>query len=227
MLSGDAVAGRTTILTQMDVRLRTHPGINRRMGSQAAQDVESTVAHAVSVLTEATESERDWSRPAGELEWDCRYTLVHIVGDLYAYAGQIASSRMDDYLPVDIEAEADATPAEILHAVRAGGAFLTAMVATRPDSARAFHPYGISDPDGFAGMGMIEVMVHMHDLAAGLDLAYRPDPQICARVLARMFPDAPTGFDAWPTLLWCTGRTELPGHPRRVGKWRWQGLPAA
>ncbi|MYS84285.1 hypothetical protein [Embleya scabrispora] len=197
------------------------------MGTQAAQDVESTVAHAVAVLTEATEGERDWSRPAGGLDWDCWYTLVHVVGDLYAYAGQVASGRMDDYVPVDIHADDDATPSTMLHAVRAGGTMLATVVAARPDSARAFHPYGISDPDGFAGMGMIEVMAHMHDLAAGLDLTYEPDPQICARVLARMFPDAPTGFAPWPALLWCTGRVELPGHPRRVGKWRWQGLPDA
>ncbi|MFE3197347.1 hypothetical protein [Embleya sp. NPDC059237] len=195
------------------------------MGTHAAQDLEATVAHAVAVLAEATEGDRDWSRPAGDLDWDCWDTLVHVVGDLYGYAGQVASSRMDDYVPVDIHAEDDPTPAQMLYAVRAGGTILASVVTTQPDSNRAYHPYGVSDPDGFAAMGMVEVMVHMHDMAAGLGFDYRPDPEICARVLARMFPDAPAGFEPWPALLWCTGRTELPGHPRRVGKWRWKGTP--
>ncbi|WP_424644082.1 hypothetical protein [Embleya sp. AB8] len=70
-------------------------------------------------------------------------------------------------------------------------------------------------------------MVHMHDLAAGLHLAYEPDPEVCTRVPTRMFPAAPTGFAPWPTLLWSTGRTELPSHARHIGKWRGQGTPNA
>lgn len=177
------------------------------------------------MLAGVSATDRDWSVPAGELDWDCTFTLVHIVSDLYAYAGQVASGRTDYYVPIDIHAEDDPTPEQMLHAVRAGGRLLAAIVATAPDTARAWHTYGDSDPDGFAGMGMIEVMVHMHDLAAGLGVTYTPDDEICARVLARMFPDAPRGFAPWPTLLWATGRISLGEHPRR-GQWRWRGEPS-
>ncbi|MYW02584.1 hypothetical protein [Streptomyces sp. SID3343] len=196
------------------------------MGTQAAYDLDATIAHSIEVLTEATEGDRDWSRPAGELDWDCWYTLVHIVGDLYTYAGQVASGRLDDYVPVGIHAEGDPSPTRMLHAVRAGGTILSTVVATRPDSVRAYHPYGNSDPDGFAAMGMVEVMVHMYDLAAGLDLTYAPPSGPCARLM-RLFPDAPTDVDPWSALLWSTGRVELPGHARRVGKWRWKAMPDA
>ena len=43
-------------------------------------------------------------------------------------------------------------------------------------------------------------------------------------MLARLFPDAPADTDRWPTLLWATGRAEIPGHPR-LEFWRWDGTP--
>jgi len=194
------------------------------MGTQAAQDVMASVEHAVAVLAGAVEADRDWSRPAGGLDWDCSTTLVHVVSDLYAYAGQVAAGHTVGYVPIDIHTEGDPEPGRLLPAVRAGGALLAAIVAARPDSARAWHSYGTADPDGFAGMGLVEVMVHMYDLAAGLDVTYTPDTEICARVVARMFPDAPGGFAPWPTLLWATGRVSLGDHGRRA-HWRWRAEP--
>jgi hypothetical protein len=75
-------------------------------------------------------------------------------------------------------------------------------------------------------MGIVETLVHAHDLAEGLGLAWDPPGDLCSRVLARLFPDAPGSTDPWPTLLWATGRAELPGHARRT-TWRWYGEPRA
>lgn len=41
-----------------------------------------------------------------------------------------------------------------------------------------------------------------------------------ARTLDRLFPLAPTDQEAWPTMLWATGRGDLPGRDR-LGEWRW------
>ncbi|PRW63751.1 hypothetical protein CEP50_09080 [Actinopolyspora mortivallis] len=42
----------------------------------------------------------------------------------------------------------------------------------------------------------------------------------------RLFPDAPGTTEPWRTLLWATGRADLPGHPRR-DTWRWDDTPRA
>jgi hypothetical protein len=100
------------------------------------------------------------------------------------------------------------------------------MVRTRSPEVRAYHGYGVSDPEGFAAMGIVETLVHTHDLAEGLGLAWDPPADVCARVLTRLFPDAPGTTAPWPTLLWATGRAELPGRDR-LTVWRWHGAPAS
>lgn len=116
------------------------------------------------------------------------------------------------------------SPAGLLQVLDASGALLTAIVRTTPPTVRAHHIFGQADPEGFAAMGIVETLVHTHDVAEGLGAAWTPPADLCDRVLARLFPDAPTDTDRWPTLLWATGRTELPGHPR-LTKWRWHGTP--
>jgi hypothetical protein len=71
-------------------------------------------------------------------------------------------------------------------------------------------------------MGVVEVAVHVHDVAAALEIDWRPADDLCDRVLARLWPDAPDHVDRWRTLLWATGRAELPDHPRQ-DDWRWYG----
>ncbi|PAK27659.1 hypothetical protein CJD44_03200 [Streptomyces sp. alain-838] len=51
-------------------------------------------------------------------------------------------------------------------------------------------------------------------------------PAPVSGLLARLFPEAPGGADPWLTLLWATGRAELPGHPR-LTTWRSDSTPRA
>ena len=176
----------------------------------------------------------DWSAQAGEVTWDCRGTAGHIVGDLVAYAGQIAGGAWAadlgrplgtvevDYLPFDPIMEPNATIAATLDTIEASGRILAAVVKTGPASARGFHPFGTSDADGFAAMGALETVVHGADIAAGLGLPFAPPPDVCAGIVERLFPDAPAYDDPWQFLLWCCGRTALPAHRHRE-KWRWVG----
>lgn len=108
--------------------------------------------------------------------------------------------------------------------LEACGGLLTALVRTTPAQVRAYHSYVESDPEGFAAMGVVETLVHTHDVAEGLGLAWSPPAGLCARALGRLFPDAPGGPDPWLALLWATGRAELPGRPR-LSSWRWYGKP--
>jgi hypothetical protein len=176
--------------------------------------------------------DRDWHVPAGSLDWDCWETVEHVCDDLFEYAAQLGPRPLDRYVPFGTRERRPGGPNEtifadpaggtdgLLMALEACGALLAAMVKTSPPEVRAYHGYGVSDPEGFAAMGVVEILVHMHDIAAGLGIEWIPDGDLCRRILARLFPDAPTGTDPWQTLLWATGRGEIPGH-QRVSSWRW------
>jgi hypothetical protein len=114
--------------------------------------------------------------------------------------------------------------AGLLQVLESCGALLAAMVEVTPSTVRSQHTYGASDPEGFAAMGVVETLVHMRDVAAGLELAWEPPEELCARALDRLFPDVPAEGDSWPALLWATGRIALPGRDRRAS-WRWDGTP--
>ncbi|REK86999.1 hypothetical protein DY245_29195 [Streptomyces inhibens] len=197
-----------------------------------ADDLDRAVQLAVTVLREAPPAA--WADKAGSLEWDCWETVEHLSDDLFAYAVQLGPRKppLDGNVPFvwesrrpggpsnAVHADRAAGPAGLLQVLEASGALLVAMVRTTPPEARAHHVFGVSDAEGFAAMGVVETLVHTHDLAAGLGLVWSPPADLCARVLARLFPDAPQGGDPWLTMLWATGRTELPGRPRLTG-WRW------
>ncbi|MFI1988543.1 hypothetical protein [Actinoplanes sp. NPDC020271] len=197
-------------------------------------DVRTVVTQAVTALRGV--AGLDWQAPAGDLEWSCWETVEHVADDLFAYAGQLAAEQppLDRYVPwgftraregapaLTVHVDAERGPDGLLQVLEASGGLLAATVQVSPAQRRGFHPYGISDACGFAAMGIVEMLVHLHDLQRTLGFPWSPEPDVCARVLRRLFPDAPEGDEPWPTLLWATGRTELPGHPRQTS-WRWQG----
>ncbi|MFD0346871.1 maleylpyruvate isomerase N-terminal domain-containing protein [Kitasatospora aburaviensis] len=96
--------------------------------------------------------DRDWSAPAGPLEWSCRETAVHIAHDLLAYAGQLAARPADRYLPLDLTVPPAAGPAEVLTVVTACARLLATALDAAPSDLRAWH-FGPFDPPGFAAMG--------------------------------------------------------------------------
>lgn len=144
-----------------------------------------------------------------------------------SYAAQLVARPTTRYVRFLATADKDATPAEVLEFALTGGGLLAATVRTAAPSVRAYHPTGMADPAGFAGMGCVEVLVHGEDIARGLGLALDPPRDVCARVLARMFPHTTdlAGTDPWTALLWATNRAVLPGRPPQTD-WRWQGNPS-
>ncbi|MFI5953323.1 maleylpyruvate isomerase N-terminal domain-containing protein [Cryptosporangium sp. NPDC051539] len=182
-----------------------------------------------------------WRVPAGDLSWTCWETVEHLIDDLFSYAIQVAASDppRDDLVPFAYHAARDGGPmntlflqpsastAGLLQSLEVCGVFLAGAVRDAPADRRAHHGYGLSDPEGFAAMGVVETLVHGEDLARGLGRSWRPPADLCARSLHRLFPDAPTDTDPWRTLLWATGRSPLPGYPDRGTKWRWEARPVA
>jgi RimJ/RimL family protein N-acetyltransferase len=191
------------------------------MADMGAEQVTEAVADAVAALRTAVD--RDWAQvPAGRVEWNCLRTAEHIASDLIAYAGQLAGRAQERYVPFEILLE-DGTDAEgALQVIETAGTLFAATLRTTPREVRAFHPYPFRSANrvGFAAMGVAEVLLHTCDIAEGLGLTYEPPAHLPEYVLTRIFPEVQPGPDPWRTLLWATGRGDLPGRAPRT-RWRW------
>ncbi|MEU6096621.1 GNAT family N-acetyltransferase [Streptomyces sp. NPDC047079] len=195
------------------------------MRSMGGERVEEAAASCTGLLRTVTD--QDWEgTKAGRLEWSCRRTAEHIASDLLVYAGQLAGRAQDAYVPLGLTLDEGTGNAGVLDVIEATGALLAAAVRTTPREVRAFHPYPFrsANREGFAAMGVAEVLLHTHDIAEGLGLAYEPPAELCEDVLNRIFPQVRPGPAAWPTLLWATGRGDLPGRAP-VTQWRWHNTP--
>jgi hypothetical protein len=154
----------------------------------------------------------DWTVTAGDLSWTCMDTGAHVADDLFSYASQVLAQPGVGYLPIEARLEDRATPETMLQSVTMCGHLLRLAVNDAPATARAWHPYGTSDPDGFAAMGIVEVLVHTYDIAQGLDLPWQPPPDLCAPALARLFPQGPD-VGAGNYLQTCSGATSRTQTP--------------
>jgi len=172
--------------------------------------VEEAVAEMARVLTPYATA--DWHIPAGTLDWTCWTTAAHVAHDITAYAMQLVTRETRRYLPLDLLVRPGTPPREVLDVVTAAGRLLATTVTAAPPDARAWH-WGPADASGFAALGVNETLIHTYDISQGLGVRWLPPASLSAAVLARLFPDAPDG-DPVRTLLWCTGRIDLPGRPR-------------
>jgi hypothetical protein len=171
-----------------------------------ADDLDSVISCVMSGLLPITD--RDWSVRAGTLEWDCWHTAEHIGDCLMSYAWQLAVQPSGRYVRAVATAEKGASPAEVLEFAVTGGRVLASMVRTSRAHVRAYHPAGMADPEGFAGMGCHEALLHGNDIAQAFGLSLDPPRDVCRRVLARIFPQAPTDLaesDPWTALQWAAG----------------------
>ena len=168
--------------------------------------------------------DRDWSVPAGDLEWDCRRTLDHLVDALLFYSALLAT-RSTERIRSPRSGDPDATIEQLLTAVPTAAAILNEITKAAPPGTRAFHPAGMADVSGWLAMACTEVLVHTYDIASGLDIDLDPPAAIASRVVARIFPWAPTDAEPWATLLWCAGRTPLGDQPRLDPDWYWHPAP--
>ena len=170
---------------------------------------------------------RDWSARAGVMDVDCWHTAEHIGDCLLSYAGQLVAQPDSRYVRFLAKADEDASPAEVLEFAEAGGRILAATIRSAAPDVRAYHPTGLADPEGFAGMGCIETLLHGEDIAHGVGAALDPPVDLCERLLARMLPhahDEVTGLEPWTALRWYTGRLPLEGR-EPPARWVWRAEP--
>jgi hypothetical protein len=191
-------------------------------------DILAVAETTVAVLDAGRDA--DWPAPAGDLTWTCWETVEHLADDWFDYAAQLsehgervpfeAESRTAAGPPNTIRAELEEGVDGLIAVCRATANLHAAVVRCAPPTARDHHIFGSADPEASAAMGVVEGLVHTHDIARGLGVPYVGDPDRSDRVLHRLFPDVERTDDSWADLLWATGRLDAPGRPRRT-EWRW------
>ena len=181
--------------------------------------VDDAVAATVTALQPTTDF--DWTQSTTDLTWSVFQTAEHIASCFIGYAGQITGQPARGWAIPDIALEPDTKPSQAVACIGAAGGILASVVRTASPGARGYHPYGTSDPDGFAAMGIVETLVHTYDIRQTAGQPWTLPARPSAFAVQRLFPDAPDGAPA-DVLLWCTGRIPLGELPRRT-TWRWDG----
>ena len=150
-----------------------------------ADDLDRLAEVAVAAWREGLD--RDWSAPAGTLEWSCRRTADHAVDAVLAVALFLAS-RKDDGYPEwgwgELTMGPAARPTDLVEGLATVARVLSAVVRAAPPDARAViwrRPrLEVRGPVDFAPRGGLELVLHAHDVATGLGVPFGPPADACA-----------------------------------------------
>ncbi len=165
--------------------------------------------------------DRDWSVPAGTLDWSCKYTASHCFDATLAIGVFLASRRTDRYpdwgdpMPV----ADDPKPDQLAEAIAVAGRLVAGVVATTPPDVEAIlmrNPVVLAPPTDFAPRAALEAILHGHDVAQGLGLEFRPPADVCERLRdhtkdwrhwhSGVWPPLPFTDDPWADLVIGSGR---------------------
>jgi hypothetical protein len=195
-------------------RRREHGHMRARWG-ELVVDATSAVLDTLEPFTG-----RRWDMQAGDLEWTCHETAVHVASDLIKYAAQLAGHIDDTYLRFDVTASDDESPEELLRIIHGCGRVLASVVDSAPRDARAWH-WGPTDASGFAAMAIGELLVHTYDITRGLGSDWLPPRDLAQAVVARLHEGGRMVDDPSALLLWSTGRIDIAGLDH-VDDWVWR-----
>jgi hypothetical protein len=143
----------------------------------------------------------DWSARAGTLEWSCTATADHAVDCVYAPAIFLASRRTDRYpdLPI-FTAGPDAGVSLLVESLEVMCRLVVDVVNGTPSDVRAVLFAGsepiLGEPADFVPRAGHELMLHAHDVCAGLGIEYEPDPE-----LARRLRDHTADWPMWTAMF--------------------------
>jgi hypothetical protein len=166
-------------------------------------------------------ADRDWSAPAGTLTWSCTTTADHAVDTVLAPAFLLASRKQDAYPafpPTTLGPRP--TPSTIVDGLETATRVLLAVVAATPPGVRSIiwrRPAPeVREAGDFVPRAGLELILHAHDVGAGLGAPFVPPPDLCER-LRRHTAEWPMwsspgwrrlepSGDPWAALLRASGR---------------------
>jgi hypothetical protein len=166
-------------------------------------------------------SDRDWSAPAGTVEWSCTRTADHAVDCVYAPAFFLASRRQDAYpeTGVDLTLGPRADPHRLVQSLQIATRILVAVVNDSGPDVRAVifrRPEVLAAPPyDFPPRAAMELILHAHDVCTGLQVPFQPPTGLCYRLRehTRQWPiwggnwNSPDRTeDPWGDLLTASGR---------------------
>ncbi len=169
--------------------------------------------------------DQDWSALAGTLEWSCLETADHSVDAVLAVGLFLASRKLDGYPEwgwPETKMGARATPVLLIEALEAVARVLSALVAAAEPGTRAviwrYPEVATGAPDDFAARGALEMVLHAHDVCAGIGVTFAPPDDVCARLRehTRSWPHwsmpgwsaLPATDTPWSDLLQGSGRAK-------------------
>jgi uncharacterized protein (TIGR03083 family) len=165
----------------------------------------------------------DWTAPIPDMDWSVAQTVAHAAEAPLGYSFDLTAGSAE-LTTLEVRVKPESAPADLVATLVTAARVLAPVIAASPPDARGFHSWGQADPSGYAAMACDELLIHTDDAGRGLGLVFTPDAALCARVLARLFPEAPGDVAPWDGLRWANGRIALPGWPRRT-EWRWTCAP--
>ncbi len=179
---------------------------------------------ALAALSAVGDADPRWLCRAAPTTWTAAQTVAHIADALLCYAGQVAR-RADHRLPVLRDGRAAPPSEQLDNAVTA--AYVLGGLLRDLGPARAWHPSGLADASGWAGMAVTELLIHGHDIARALEIDLPLPEQVCHRTLARVFPWVSLDLGTPEVLLLAvTGRATVHGIPIDP-EWWWHSAPLA
>jgi hypothetical protein len=176
-------------------------------------------ADALAPLGAVPDDDPRWEAVAAPTDWAATRCVEHIGDALLFYAGQVIR-RAGDRRPVLRDGRAG-RPSEHLELAGTAARLLAVTLADLGDG-RAWHPSGLADATGWAGMAITELLVHGTDVASALGAALPLPEDVCRRTVARVFPWVSEASGPMAdVLLAVTGRSRAPHDP----DWWWQSAP--
>ncbi|MGH3094771.1 MAG: hypothetical protein ACRDMV_02070, partial [Streptosporangiales bacterium] len=183
-----------------------------------------TAARALAPLGSRADDHPTWEAAATPTTWRAASTVGHVVDALLFYAGQVAR-RADGRLPVLRDGRV-APPSVQLESVLTAAHVLAGQLRDL-GGGRAWHPSGMADAAGWAGMAVTEILVHGVDAARAVSVDLPLPEKACAATVARVFPWIDRDLAApGDLLLAVTGRTRVAGVDDDPDWW-WQSAPLA